>query len=91
MRDNICVRWGCTVPVEAPRGSICFGDNPSCDGNTWPTSGETGNGGERCPSNGVSLRLVPRWESHGIGCQGNSKYETKATDGWTGFNGEGYD
>lgn len=59
MQDNICVRWGCTVPVKAPRGCICFGNNPSCDGNTWLTSGETGNSGERCPSNGVSLRLVP--------------------------------
>lgn len=70
IEDNICARGAATAaaaPMKAPRGSIWFGDNPSSYGNTWLTSGETGNGGKGCPSNGVSLRLVPHWESHGIG------------------------
>jgi len=96
-RGNICVRGAATAaaaPVAAPRGSVWFGDNPGSYGNTWATSGETGNGGKGCPSNGVSLRRVPRWESHGIGsspARGIQKYEAKATDGWAGFNGGGYD
>lgn len=78
--NNICVRGAATaaaVPLEAPYGSIWFGDNPSSYGNTWLTSGERGNGGKGCPSNGVSLRLVPRRESHGIGSSPLGKFKVQ--------------
>lgn len=92
--DNICARGAAAAaasPVKEPRGSIWFGDKPWSYGNTWPTSGETGNGGERCPSNAASRCLVPHRHGHGIGSSGNSKHKAKATDGWLGFSGEGYD
>lgn len=73
---NICVRGAAAAaagPMKEPRGSIWFGDKPRSYGNTWPTSGQTGNGGERCPSNAASRCPVPHRHGPGIGSFGEFK------------------